>query len=443
MPLLEFLLGLALGLGLWAGCRWRLKRQLSTILQFSPDAVDLIPVLSIPSLVRRETTYLKQLVEQREREAILWEEIADCAPYGLLRIDADNYLLWCNSQARKWLQIDRWQPDKRRLLLELVRSSELDRLIEETRQSQAPRTREWKFYPSPAVPHADNPAKSTDWAPQYLKGYGYPLPQGEVALFIENQQSLKEFSQNRNRFFSDLTHELRTPLTSLSLLAETLAQRLAPAERRWAVQMGGEIERLMQLVQDWLDLAQLQGNPQQSLNVGEIELATPILEAWQILKPLADEKAIALDLPDLGNLPFKNLPFKGDATRLKQVFLNLLDNSIKHSPPQSTLALKVETTPSQIVLHLIDCGPGFALQDLPHVFDRLYRGDASRTRLASDAHPKRSSSGLGLAIAQGIIQAHGGSITAQNHPETGGAWLTVTLPRTHKNSSENRDREGS
>ena len=138
---------------------------------------------------------------------------------------------------------------------------------------------------------------------------------------------------------------------------------------------------------------------------------------------------------------------RADESRLTQVFLNLFDNSIKHSPPQE--AIRVEVTclevedissdaisePCSVQIDIIDSGSGFSELDLPHVFERLYRGDASRHRLpttsvASEASVGSSGSGLGLSIVQQIIQAHNGTVKARNHPETGGAWLQIKLPNS-------------
>ena len=89
------------------------------------------------------------------------------------------------------------------------------------------------------------------------------------------------------------------------------------------------------------------------------------------------------------------------------------------------------TAPEQVQINFIDCGKGFPVVDLPHVFDRLYRCEPDRTRhsLESINSSIVNGSGLGLAIAQQIILAHGGTIKAKNHPDTGGAWLQIELPQ--------------
>jgi len=104
-----------------------------------------------------------------------------------------------------------------------------------------------------------------------------------------------ELSQNRERAFSDLTHELRTPLTSISLLTEALQKRLQAPERRWLEQMGKEVERLSQLVCDWLEISELQADAGRSLQYQIINLEELISAAWQTVTPIAAQKQISLD----------------------------------------------------------------------------------------------------------------------------------------------------
>jgi two-component system phosphate regulon sensor histidine kinase PhoR len=426
--MLVFLLGLGLGLGILFWSHFRLKAQLKTVLKASPDSDVLMRSFSTTTLIRRQILFLQEQVKQREAYLETWEQLIEQAPLVFLRIDAENHLIACNQQARAWFNIERWPPLRLRLLLELVRSYDLDRLIVQTRQTQEPQVAEWTFHAAITDSRSDRQSNASPTSLR-LKGYGYALPQGQVGVFIENQQSFQEFAQKRDRFFSDLTHELRTPLTSLSLLAETLEKRLNDPEKRWAGQILKEIERLMALVQDWLDLVSIQENPHQSLHFQTIDLRSILMTAWQSLEPLAQKKSITLAASDL-----PNLLLEGDPLRLTQVFLNLLDNSIKHSPAHSQIQIQAErpetATPGQLTLHLIDQGSGFLTQDLPYIFDRLYRGDPARARERSNTELSRPGSGLGLAIAKEIIQAHGGLIQADNHPQTHGAWLKITLPLT-------------
>ncbi len=415
MATFTFFLGLFLGL---IFCYWQkinFNKQLKYTLSTASKTADLEPSLPMTSLVRRELLALNQQRQEVEQQARIQKELLDQAPIGYLQVDGDNQLLWCNQQAIKLLRIDRWQPGQLRLLLELVRSYELDRLIEATRRRGTPGVQSWTFYPSQHSVYNE----ITSSRSRAIKAYSYPLPNGEIAVFLEDQQPLVELSQSRERAFSDLTHELRTPLTSISLIAETLQKRLQEPEKRWLEQMSGEIARLIKLIEDWLEISHLQADPHQYLNYQTLDLREIILAAWQSITPLALQKEINLKYEEL-----KKITLRGDKSRLMRVFLNLLDNSIKYSPSRSQIEIKVSAQDENAVINIIDYGCGFEEADLPHVFERLYRGDTART------HPDGigGGTGLGLSIAQQIVQAHSGSIEADNHPETGGAWLTLKIP---------------
>lgn len=513
MTLLAFLLGLALGIGFWLWQQRRLQRKLRQmlgVLQTDSSSTSL-PVLS---RLRREIALANQHREELEEKLLLKKRLLEVAPLGYLQVDEENQLLWCNEQSRKWLQIDPWEPGQVRLLLELVRSYELDQLIEQTRRRQQPDIYEWVFHPPCLDGEAMREVRSLT-----LRAFSWPLPQGEVGVFLENRQPLIELSQSRNQWFSDLAHELRTPLTSIYLVAETLQDRLKPPESRWIEQVLHETNRLIHLVRDWLELSNLEQHPSQSLTYQPVELQSLIQSAWQTLEPLAQLRQLtfAYSGPD-------TLWLKADQARLTQVFLNILDNSIKHSTPGEAIRVVVtqlvegrgsktpddEATPMQdeksmrsltskqnpnddvsfglvqgsdrenpqasplaqpdllqpsdplsaaaidiapyqelgaiapsggleqgnrsvIQIDIIDSGLGFSESDLPHVFERLYRGDASRQKPQTTSERLETSgggsgSGLGLSIVQQIVQAHGGSITARNHPETRGAWLQIKLP---------------
>jgi len=441
MAALEFFLGLTVGIGIYIWQQHRFERQLKNTLNSFAAHDEQEVSLPLHSLIRRELTDLNRQRQKLERDKQTWQELIEQAPIGYLQVDDENQLLGCNQAAKELLRIDPRRSLRVRLLLELVRSYDLDHLIEKTRKSQQPQEKEWVFYftryvsPPTAENGADPPGGDRSLTKTVesiaLKGYGFPLVNRQVGVFLQDLQPLVDLSQSRDRTFSDLTHELRTPLTSISLVTEALLIRLRDPERRWVEQMSKEINRLIELVQEWLDLAQLQAAPDHVLKYQKIELHSLILSVWQTLEPIAQKKQITLTYS--GDT---SVAIQADRARLIQVFLNLLDNAIKHNPPQKEIFVQVYTHKTvgidktrQVTINVIDSGVGFNPADLPYIFERLYRGDKSRTReQENNSSPAADGSGLGLAIVEQIIQAHGGAIAAKNHPKIGGAWLEILLP---------------
>ncbi|MFM7573248.1 MAG: sensor histidine kinase [Snowella sp.] len=430
MDLLALFIGVAIGFGIGAWERFRLKNSLRPLLTALPDTSEVANSLSLTSLVRREILHLSEQCQQAESELTLWKSLLDQAPISYLWVDGENNLVRCNQVCRDLLQIDRWQEGQLRLLLELVRSYELDQLIEQTRLEQAGQVKEWNFYPFPDPEESPNQSLTTKSL--MLRAYSTILPQQQVVVFLENLQPLVDLSVQRDRAFSDLTHELRTPLTGIALVAETLHDRLQGTERKWLEQMLQEVDRLKHFVENWLDLTQIKEKSSQLLQCESVNLQELICSSWQRLEPLAQEKQVTLDYQSEDNNP---ILINGDRDRLMQVFFNLFDNSLKYSPTQGMVHVIVKSFQEQALLQIkiIDQGSGFNLIDLPHLFDRLYRGDLSRTR--QGLTQSRQGSGLGLAIAKEIIELHGGSIQAENDGQTGGACLTLSLPLISENSS--------
>ncbi|QQE65768.1 two-component sensor histidine kinase [Leptolyngbya sp. BL0902] len=359
------------------------------------------------------------------------EKVLQSAPVGYLQVDEENQLIWCNEEATRLLHIS--QPlagplQQRRLLLEVARSYELDALIDEAREQQRPCQREWMLYqisPDPLHPKEK---------PTYpLRGYALPLSGQEVGVFLENRQEAELLVQQRDRWTSDVAHELKTPLTSIRLVAETLQTRVEPSLKIWLDRLINETIRLSNLVEDLLNLSRLQGRQFQGLNLQPVDLPQLIQSAWRSLEPLAQVKQLSLTYqgPDYYLVPL-------DETLFHRVLLNLLDNAIKHSPAATAIHVHLDpatAASTPLTLDVVDGGNGFSPKDLPHIFDRFYRADPSRSRsdlstTALSATDQGQGTGLGLAIVHQIVEAHGGTITAANHPDLGGAWLCLTLPPT-------------
>ncbi|MFN6516399.1 MAG: sensor histidine kinase [Nostoc sp. CreGUA01] len=435
MLLLGFFLGLAVGIGFWVWQQVQLNRYLKHVLQpLTPHSYK-VGLLLTPGL-RQEIMLLKQQRQDLQQSLQTYQDLLEFAPVGYLQVDEENQLLWCNQQAQEILYLQRWQPGQIRLLLELVRSYELDHLIEKTRDWQRPQTKEWVFHPS-----CDNAEEMPTIKSLTLRASSLPLPDGEVGVFLENRQPLLDINQARDRSFSDLAHELRTPLTSIRLVVETLQNRLEPPLNRWVNRLMQEVDRLINLVQSWLELTQMETNPNMQLQTEVVELRSLIASVWETLEPLAQRQHLSF----IYSGP-ENLWIKADPARMYQVFLNLLDNSIKYSLPSTSIRVQAKilstnhdggnADSSSLEINLIDSGVGFSQADLPHVFERFYRGDKARTHSSQDNNSIGAivGNGLGLAIVQQILLAHGGSIKAMNHPETGGAWMQILFPEVMANS---------
>ena len=153
--------------------------------------------------------------QQLEKDKRSWQELIEQAPIGYLQVDAENQLLACNQTAKDLLRIDIRRSLRVRLLLEVVRSYDLDSLIEETRKTQHPQQKEWVFYFTRYTLPQDrendsnlyNSSSSKTVESIALKGYGFPLSNRQVGIFIENRQQLVELSESRDRTFSDLVEE--------------------------------------------------------------------------------------------------------------------------------------------------------------------------------------------------------------------------------------------
>lgn len=434
MAAINFFLGLAVGIGVYAGQQFRFKQQLKKTLKSYGANTDEEVSLPLHSLIRRELADLNRQRKKLEKDQQVWQELIEQAPIGYLQVDAENQLLGCNQAAKDLLRIDSRRSLRVRLLLELVRSYDLDSLIEETRRSSRPQQKEWIFYFTRYVSPDDTEAQTnTQNASKQivesiaLKGYGFPLSNSQVGVFLENRQPLFDLSQSRDRTFSDLTHELRTPLTSISLVAENLVRRLQDPERRWVERMLQEINRLIELVQEWLDITELQAAPERTLKYEQIKIYDLIQSVWLSVEPIAQRKQVTLNLEC-----DRAVTIQGDRSRLIQVLLNLLDNAIKHNPPEQPILVRVhcDANSPQITIDVIDSGKGFKPSDLPYIFERLYRGDKSRHRVQDSSSSNTiDGNGLGLAIVEQIVLAHGGAIAAKNHSMLGG-WLEIVLPVT-------------
>jgi len=216
--------------------------------------------------------------------------------------------------------------------------------------------------------------------------------------------------ERERRFTADAAHELRTPLTALKgRIGVTLSQPRQPTAYEDALrEMEGQVDRLVRLSNDLLFMARLdhrEGGPP----LDAIALSDLLAALVDQVRPLAEAKAIVL----AESVP-PGLMVKGDMDLLIRLFLNLLDNAIKYTPSAGKIKVQAEKRADRICVSISDTGPGIPPEQLPHLFERFYRVERDRVRHSGQHFQAQGGAGLGLAIAQEIARAHGGTLTVQS-----------------------------
>lgn len=236
-----------------------------------------------------------------------------------------------------------------------------------------------------------------------------------VAVYVDDQTALVRLDRARKEFLSNVSHELRTPLSSIKLMLETVLE--SPDDEAtdlFLPQALAQVDRLVSLVQQLLEQARAESG-QLKLDLREIDLeavASPIVASFE---PQAANKGVELEL-----CPMRPVCVEADPDRLAQVFVNLIDNALRHTGEGGRIKVEIDARDSDAIVRIRDTGEGIPYRDLPHIFDRFYVVDRSRTRESGGA-------GLGLAIVKGIVEAHGGSVSAESMLGRG-TTFTIRLP---------------
>ena len=226
---------------------------------------------------------------------------------------------------------------------------------------------------------------------------------------------LGEALERQRRFTSDASHELRTPVSVLLAGNELLLRRpRSAAEYREGLERQARtIRRMKEIIENLLALARADAAGQPVARE-RVDLVDTISAAVDELRPLAEEKGLVLGLDADGRVPVR-----GDPKALAQLAGNLLSNAIKFTPPGGRVTARVSAADGDAVLVVEDTGPGIPPEHLPHVFERFYR--------VNEGRDGAEGAGLGLAIAEWIVKAHGGTISAGGLPG-GGAAFRARLP---------------
>lgn len=239
---------------------------------------------------------------------------------------------------------------------------------------------------------------------------------GELAQEINvMSEKIAMADKTRTEFISQVSHELRTPLTAIEGWAETIAydEALEGDSRRGIEIISKEADRLTSLVKELLEFTRIQDG-RFNLRLELIDIAAELEDALFTYGELMKQNGIELDY----TAPDKEIALiPGDPERLKQVFLNLLDNASKHGGDGKKVDVALREEGEDVVITVRDYGRGIPEGELPHVKEKFYKGSS-----------KNRGTGIGLAVCDEIVMRHGGELTIAN-AEGGGCRVSVRLPR--------------
>ncbi len=235
--------------------------------------------------------------------------------------------------------------------------------------------------------------------------------------FNQMADDLNQAEQQRLNILADVSHELRTPLTGLEGSLRASLDQVYEVDERHIANMHTQTKHLIRLVEDLRLLAQAEAK-KLPLNQIDFELNQMITETVDIFQFQADDQQAEITT----ELPSGPVIINADADRIRQVLHNLLANGLRFAGENGAVTVGVQQLPDEIVIEIRDNGAGIEPEHLPHLFDRFYRTDKSRSRHSGGA-------GLGLAITKALIESHGGGISAASDGVGTGATFRFWLPQ--------------
>jgi signal transduction histidine kinase len=265
-------------------------------------------------------------------------------------------------------------------------------------------------------------------------GMAFDQMAGQLQASIERERA-QELA--RREMVAAVSHDLRTPLTTVRAMVEAVTDGVVsdPAEvRRYLELIRGEVRHLSRLIDDLFELSQIESGALR-LELAPTDLPELVMQTLEAYEAPARDGGVTLEHEADPSIP----AVRADAARLMRVLRNLIDNALRYTPSggKVQVAARVERAERPAVRVAVrDTGPGLPPGESERIFERFYRGARARTRGEKQSGPAAASpigtptgAGLGLTIARGLVQAHGGRLWAENHPD-GGAIFQFTLPLT-------------
>jgi two-component system phosphate regulon sensor histidine kinase PhoR len=339
-----------------------------------------------------------EISEERGKLAAILASMAD----GVIMTDGEGNVLLANPAAEKLFGFKQGKV-RGRYFIEAVPDYEVDRILRsclKTGREQAVQL-------------------ESGIGKRFLRVVAVPLitdrPAGALVVF-QDLTELRSLQTMRRELVGNISHELRTPLTTIKAVIETLkdgAVEDRELTRNFLTSVDSEVDRMTQIVAELTELSRIESGKAE-LKLERVDLNTLAREAIAQLNPFATRRGVTVSLEPAPKLP----PVTADKERVRQVITNLLHNALKFTPPKGKVTVATGLKGDSATLSISDTGIGISGEDLPHVFERFYKADKARSG---------GGTGMGLAIAKHIVQAHGGTIRAQSEPGKGSTF-SFSLP---------------
>jgi signal transduction histidine kinase len=327
-----------------------------------------------------------ELRREREESRTLLEALSD----GVLAADRRGVVISANAAARRLLGYD--ETEQLPPLAELFHDRPHRALMREVLAGAVVEGRELNLGDRTVVVSAR------------------PLKDGGTLLVLRDVTDRRRLETIRRDFVANVSHELKTPLTAIAGYAETLATEAANSQAAGFAQTIVENARRMQrLVDDLLDLSKLESGGWEPAPK-PVNVAAAAREAWQPFAERAADRRMEFETAT------NSATIQADPDALRQIFTNLLDNALRHTPPGGRIEVATEQAGDDTLVRVTDTGSGIPAEHLPRVFERFYRVDPGRSR-------QEGGTGLGLAIVKHLVEAHGGRVEAESELGRGTAIL--------------------
>jgi heavy metal sensor kinase len=234
-------------------------------------------------------------------------------------------------------------------------------------------------------------------------------------LFNKMLERIKSLIDRMQDTLDDVAHDLKTPVTRLRNVIETTLQSRCDREtlREALMDCAEESERIVAMLETLMDISEAEAGTI-ALNIEEVQIESLIRDVVELYEYVAEEKGVEIMFQACASLVARV-----DPNRIRQVISNLLDNAVKYTSKGGMIEIRSDKKDDGIMISIKDTGTGIPRKELPRIFDRLYRGDKSRSSRGI---------GLGLSLVKAVIHAHKGRIEVESYPGMGSCF-TIYLPR--------------